>query len=326
MKLLVITQKVNKNDSNLGFFHEWLLRLAKKVEKLTIICLEKGDYDLPKNAVVLSLGKEAGVPRWQYIKNFYYYIFKYRHEYDGVFVHMNPEYCILGGVLWRLWHKKILLWYTHKAVNWRLRLGTLFANRIFTASKESFRLQSKKVEVTHHGIPVDFFAHQPENVLAEQLCLLAVGRNSPSKDFATVINAVQELKNKKYLPPIKFAIESNKIYSEIPEIYHNCHILVHTSRTGSMDKVVLEALAAGRVVATSSEAYTYLAEGELKGVVFSFPVGDYQELAKTVEKIYLSGILKTLPIQRGIDYVSQNHNLDNVIDKIVNYFLCQNCQ
>ena len=99
MKLLVITQKVNKNDSNLGFFHEWLLRLAGQVEKLTIICLEKGEYNLPDNVQVLSLGKNIKyqisnikfICQLKYLFRFYKYIWKFRKEYDAVFVHMNPE-------------------------------------------------------------------------------------------------------------------------------------------------------------------------------------------------------------------------------------------
>ncbi len=58
MKLLILTQKVDKNDPTLGFFHRWIEEFANHYENLTIICLEKGIYTLPKNVQVLSLGKE----------------------------------------------------------------------------------------------------------------------------------------------------------------------------------------------------------------------------------------------------------------------------
>lgn len=317
MKLLVLTQKVNKNDSNLGFFHDWLKRLAEKTEKLTVICLEAGQYDLPANTQVYSLGKEKGASRLSYLFNFYKYIWKLRDDYDGVFIHMNPEYCILGGIFWRLLHKKIMLWYTHKAVNWRLRLGTFFADKVFTASRESFRLLSKKVEAVGHGIPVDAFAGRPENITTGELCLLAVGRASPSKDFDTAIKAVEELKNNKNLPPIKFAIESERKYAEMPEVYHRYQILIHTSRTGSMDKVVLEALASGRIVVSSSEAFADLAK---QGIVYSFPAGDSAALANKIEEIYKSGVLDIIPDRKAIDYVRKNHNLESIIQKIVSFF------
>lgn len=101
MNLLILTQKVDKNDSNLGFFHRWLEEFSKKCEKVTVICLYKGEYSLPNNVRILSLGKEKGVCRLKYLFNFYKYIFKYRREYDSVFVHMNQIYMILGGSWWK---------------------------------------------------------------------------------------------------------------------------------------------------------------------------------------------------------------------------------
>ena len=60
MKLLIVTQKVDQNDSVLGFFHKWIIQFAGHFETVTVVCLEKGNYDLPKNVRVLSLGKEQG--------------------------------------------------------------------------------------------------------------------------------------------------------------------------------------------------------------------------------------------------------------------------
>lgn len=271
MKLLVITQKVNKNDPVLGFFHEWLKRLSLKTEQLTVICLEAGEYNLPENVQVLSLGKENKKSRLVYLKNFYKYIFNYRQDYDGVFIHMNPEYAFLGGMFWKLWHKKVLLWYMHKAVNWRLWLGEKFVNKIFTGSKESFRLSSKKVEVVGHGIPTDLF--------------------KPSHGHGLVW--VGRLDKIKGTPPEGVDIISNVPYYQMPEVYQKYDTLIHTSKTGSMDKVVLEAMACGLNIITESEAY--------KNKEFNY---------KNEE----------VPIQKNIDYVRVNHNLDNVINKIINYF------
>ena len=71
MKLLILTQKVDKNDDVLGFFHGWILEFAKNYEKVTVICLYEGKHDLPENVKVLSLGKERGVSKLKYILNFY---------------------------------------------------------------------------------------------------------------------------------------------------------------------------------------------------------------------------------------------------------------
>lgn len=349
MKLLILTQKVDRNDSNLGFFHQWLLRLAVKVDKLTVICLEKGEYDLPNNVRVLSLCKENQVSRWQYLINFYSYIFKYRHEYDGVFVHMNPEYIVLGGLFWRVWHKKILLWYTHKSVNLKLRIAEKFADKIFTVSKESFRLPSDKLEIVGHGIDVqNFEGAAPILSPATHLSLLTVGRVTPDKDVGTLIRAVYVLK--KLLPAVSCALDivgdpvvvsdfpyrekmlsliqelagqeaslvqiAGYPYDRIPAIYHSHHIFVQGKPTGSVDKVVLEALAAGLpVVVANGGAY---ADAVKDKIVYSFPAGDYQELAKTIEKIWKAGII--IPNEKAIEFVRENHNIDTLITKIIGYF------
>jgi len=98
MKLLILTQKVDKNDDILGFFHRWLKEFAGRVEKLTVICLQKGEYDLPENVKVLSLGKERGVSKLGYVLNLYKYIWVLRAQYGHVFVHMNQEYVLLAGL------------------------------------------------------------------------------------------------------------------------------------------------------------------------------------------------------------------------------------
>ena len=46
-KLLIITQKVDKNDQLLGFFIDWIIRFAQKFDKVTVLCLEKGEFILP---------------------------------------------------------------------------------------------------------------------------------------------------------------------------------------------------------------------------------------------------------------------------------------
>lgn len=58
MRLLIVTQKVDRDDDLLGFFHQWICEFAKHCDFVTVICLEKGEYALPANVRILSLGKE----------------------------------------------------------------------------------------------------------------------------------------------------------------------------------------------------------------------------------------------------------------------------
>lgn len=348
MKLLVITQIVDETDSNLGFFHNWLKKIASKVDHLYIICLKEGVHSLPNNVTVLSLGKEKNVSQFEYLWRFYGYIWRYRFDYDHVLVHMNPEYVVLAGWLWRRWNKKVLLWYMHKSVDLKLRIAEKFVTKIFTASPESFRLPSKKVQIVGHGIDLNEFATinkpQPGNI---SLC--TVSRITRSKDLKTVIRGVAELKKISNVPVfleiagapitlddelyftelkkliIELALENSVKFlggcnrTELAHVFGRNLIFVHSSQTGSMDKVVLEALANGRMVISSSEAYAELAT---EGVVFSFKQGDSMDLARMIEKVYKSGIVdpEKLPNKQAIDYVKKNHNLDNLIAKIIEYF------
>jgi len=65
--LLIVTQKMDKDDPILGFFNSWVKEFAKIVPFVTIICLKKGKSDLPDNTKVLSLGKEDGISKAKYI-------------------------------------------------------------------------------------------------------------------------------------------------------------------------------------------------------------------------------------------------------------------
>jgi glycosyltransferase involved in cell wall biosynthesis len=268
MRLLIITQTVNTEDSVLGFFVRWIEEFAKHAEHVEVICLQEGKHQLPQNVRVHSLGKETSASRLTYLVNFYRYIWRLRHEYDAVFVHMNPEYVVLGGLLWRLWGKRVALWYTHKNVDLKLRIATLFANHIFTASKESFRLKSTKVEVTGHGIDTDFFSPDPSIPRGDWY--LSVGRLMPSKDHRMAIVEARNDSEKlriigtgperddleAYARSMGAQVEFVGGLSQVAlrDEYRKAKLLIHTSKTGSLDKVVLEALACGLPVRSHDPA------------------------------------------------------------------------
>ena len=108
MNLLIITQKVDKNDAILGFFHRWIEEFSKNVESVVVICLYKGSYSLPENVKVLSLGKEFKQSRTKYLFRFYKFIWQERNNYDNVFVHMNQVYVLLGGLVWKMFKNKLV--------------------------------------------------------------------------------------------------------------------------------------------------------------------------------------------------------------------------
>lgn len=321
MKLLIITQAVDSTDSVLGFFVRWIQEFAKHAVQVEVICLKEGKYDLPANVRVHSLGKERNVSRIAYILNFYRYIWSLRHEYDSVFVHMNPEYVVLGGLWWRLWHKRIALWYTHKNVDLKLRIATLLSDVVFTASKESFRLRTKKIHIMGHGIDTDFFS--PGSGIARTSAVLSVGRFSPTKRHDLAIRAAEFFPYEVWIVgdgPEMHRLQNlaqhlsltDRIHflgshtqEELREEYRRAGVFVHTSQTGSLDKVVLESLACGLPVITTSTALR-----DLPVTILS------SDTPKAIAQAVLSR--KHVANEALTAYVREHHSLGKLIPAILN--------
>lgn len=338
MNLLIVTQKVNKNDSNLGFFHNWILEFSKHCQKLTVICLEKGNYNLPDNVKVLSLGKEERASKIIYLWRFYKYIFKEKKNYDSVFVHMNVEYVILGSWFWKLWKKKIGLWYMHKSVTSRLKIAEKLVDIIFTGSKYSFRLRSKKVKILHHGIDSQLFSFENKD-LHKPLRLLTVGRISKSKNIDLMIDVVYDLQRKENID-LEFTIIGETIYDEdkeylkniknkirdlnlqninffgtvvntdLPKFYQEADIFLNFSDTGSLDKSILEALSCGTYVISSNDSSKeFLPEGLFV---------ERKDRALILNKLVnlLSQDKEDLKKDLNL-FVRNNHSLDKLVIKII---------
>ena len=194
--LLIITQKVDQDEQLLGFFIKWIAGFAGEFDKITVGCLEKGKYNLPENVIVKSFGKDRKLPKIIQLANFYKLIIGGTKNYDAVFIHMNPIWVALGGWWWRLSGKRISLWYAHGKVSFVLKIAEKFTHLIFTSTKEGCRLDSKKIRIVGQGIDVEIFkpSANRQAISAKQFWnIISVGRIAPSKDYATLIEAVDLL-------------------------------------------------------------------------------------------------------------------------------------
>lgn len=342
MKLLIITQKVDKDDPVLGFFHRWLEEFANHVEQLTVICLKQGDTDLPNKVKILSLGKESGRSRFKYLWRFYIYLWQERKNYEAVFVHMNQIYILLAGLIWRLSGKKIGLWYVHRQVSPSLRLAEKLTNIIFTTSAEVFKLSSRKTVYTGHGIDTEFFKPTEDKFTDNKIHLVSVGRLSPVKEFEILIEASKVLvsegyplavdiiggsiDDQSYENRLKQMIVDYKLeeiinlrgplnQSQMREYLKSNAVFVHTCRIGSWDKVTLEAMSRGLPVISPSEVIRPITEPV--GMYFS---GDSRDLAQKIKNI-IDGNVDTSTIGRKFrQYVILNNSLANLITKIMSCY------
>ena len=342
MKLLVITQKVDKNDDVLGFFHNWLEKFALKFEKITVICLQEGKYELPSNVKVLSLGKEKIRSRVQYIFNFYKYIWQKRKNYDAVFVHMNSIYVVLGGLFWRLWRKKVVMWYNHPFGNLVSKTAYFLANKVCYVSNLSFFSKSKKAQMMPAGIDTDIFKRD-ERISKERNSILYLGRISPIKYVDVLIDAVNLMdkgeakfilnifgksaegdesdfeKIKKLSRELEQAGKI-KFHGSVPNyktpgIYNQNEIFVNLTPSGSFDKAILEAMACEELVLVANKSFENVLPSEFMLSGDSSDLASKLKLAMALtedKKIAYGSIFR--------NYVIKNHSLTRLIEEIVKIF------
>jgi glycosyltransferase involved in cell wall biosynthesis len=342
MKLLIVTQVIDKNHPILGFFHRWVEEFAKHCEKVQVICLQEGEHTLPANVTVYSLGKEKGKGKLGYLLTFYRLIFSLRHEYDSVFVHMNQIYVILGAPFWRALGKKVGLWYAHGAVPRSLAWAERMSSVIFTSTKEGFRLPSQKLAIVGQGIDTSVFT-PVEKAHSDVLRLITVGRISPSKNIKTLLQAVAILKEKDI--PFHFKIvgvatipSEEAYYREmrqladtlglessvewagaipnhaLPTTLQSADIFIHDGSTNSLDKALVEASLCGCTVVSSNPAYK--AETETIAPDCLYNQGDFTALAEIITNPDKSN--ETSSKVRKFFY--ERYDVSNLISAIVSQY------
>jgi len=330
--ILILTQKMDRNDDFLGFFHGWTEEFAKHFGKITLICLGKGEYDLPKNVKVLSLGKEQGVSRFRYVLNFYHYIWRERKNYDAVFVHMNQEYVLLGVSLWKMMGKKVSLWRNHPKGSFLTRIAMMLSNKIFCTSRYSFTAHSKKTIFMPVGIDTNLF--EKENVARKHNSILFLGRIAPVKKPDLIIEALKIIdqggvemtatfcgsylpehteyaetlveKVKEYKLNDKIVFQKGIPHAKTPRIYNTHEVFINPSPSGMYDKTIFEAMACECLVLTSNLNL----RGEIDDM-FLFDEGDKRGLADKLKALLsLDPKIKKEKGEILRKYVIEKHSLE----------------
>jgi len=351
MRLLIITQKIDKDDDVLGFFHRWVFKIAPLVNELHVIANSVGSFDLPKNVKVYSLGKEKRYPRLYRYLIFYKHILSILPNVDGIFIHMCPEYVLALNPINIFFRKPIMMWYAHIKVGKIAEKALKKVKFILSPSRDSFAFKTSKVITTGHGIDVEFFSPSARvNEEKDTFEILSFSRISHVKSIETLIEATSILVHKyniknihvkiigaparfedhKYLADLKEKTEKLDVKNyitwegsipntEAPRFYRMADIFVRMQKGGGFGKTELEAMASGTPAVLCTPVYKSLLSEFAEDLYFN--EGDADDFARKLIAVMRwdkSHRQKYSKLARSI--VVENHNLNNLAKKIINCF------
>ena len=349
MNVLMMTPTVDPLDPSHGFAYTWMKRIAGQVDKLSVITLIQRNPEPDMEFEVYSLGTKTNrLSKWLYLNRL---LLKLVPQADLIFAHMYPVFPVLAWPFSRLFTKPLVMWRCHNGhIGFMTKLGHALVNRVVTASEESFRIKSHKVKIIGHGIDIERFSASSKPASKDYFSILSVGRISPVKDYATMIEAVSIMVSEYHIENIGFLIvggppptsgESyfdsikklakekgiegkvrfigNVPYNTVPDFYHRADLFISASQTGSIDKVVLEAMASGKLVVTCNEAF-FPFLGDYRSIL-TFQKGNPHDLAKKIavlhslaegEKAKIRSFLKGM--------VEAEHSLDVWLPWLISVF------
>ncbi len=348
MKLGFVTQVYDAEDAVLGFVPRWVEGLAKNCEKVCVVALKVGDVgQLPANVEVREMGQRGKIGRYMRFRKFLSDALG-KQGFEALLAHMVPRYARLADRYVRKNGGRTYLWYTHKGVDSRLLKAIPLVDKVFTASAESMRVDTPKKVVTGHGIDLQHFDVKRTTRVRKGPHLLSVGRLTPSKDPITALRALAELRRRgipatmewvgaglvgtdvNYSRDVLHQAEVHQVgtfvewggmlpYLRIPKKYSQADLMVSTSLTGSVDKVVLEAMASRLPVIASGEAYpplwTTLGQGAQE---LQFKAGDHIALANGIEALWAKTPDERQELGQTLrDIVSEDHEVDALMARLV---------
>ena len=313
MRIVFVTQKVDRDDPILGATVAKLRALAERVDRLDVLALEVGVHDLPDNVTLRTFGAPTRLRRGVAYERALLPVLRERP--DALLAHMCPIYLVLAAPLAKPLRVPLLLWYTHWTIDRTLKLATRLSDRALSVDRRSYPLDDPKVLGIGHGIDTGQFAAR-EGAPAQngKLRLVALGRTSPSKGFMTLLDGLEQAvgdgvdatlllrgpsttdEEKRHRHELeqrvagsildgRVTLEGPIPRGEVPALVREFDAVVNPTRGqthgGALDKVVYESAAcAVPVVACNPHFDDFL--GGLP-VELRFHSGDPADLARTLE-------------------------------------------
>lgn len=287
MRVLMLTPTVDPlNNLNTGFTHVWVEALGRRVEQLYVVCRTAGAVQFPANICVTGVDNAHRGARLGLLPAFHRAVGRYIGQVDVVFSHLAPRYALAAKPNAMLHGVPLVHWDANGMIDihWQKWLAHLLVDRIVTATPDSYRFSGNKVAVIGHG--VDFQQFIPaEAPWTGGRTIVAVGLLTAAKNFESQIDAAAILLKMPGFDDVTFKVAGDEgwwadshraklearvaghklgnrfqflgglPYAGIKSLYQEATLTLSTSKTGSLDKVVLEAMGCGLPAVVTGQVY-----------------------------------------------------------------------
>jgi glycosyltransferase involved in cell wall biosynthesis len=302
LRLLFVTQELDRSSTNLAVTHTWAAELSQRTDAVHVVAARVGDVDLPSNVFVHGLGRERGRTRRSTAMAFAWVCTKLivRRRVNVALAHMVPAYAVAMSPITRITRTPLVLWYTSHGLTAMLKRANRLMNAAVTASPDSYPIGSDRAFVIGHGIDTSRFRPPAGRRQGTRPVIGMAGRLTPLKGFEPGIRALAELRRATYREAtLRIAGEpfysSDRSYvdelrdladrlgvrnavefvgavpgDQMAEFYGSLDVFVNWRAQPALDKTGLEALACATPLVTNNSAYGGVL-GELADAVL---VGD----------------------------------------------------
>lgn len=346
MNLILFNLAVDRKHVTLAFCLKWIEKLSTQFDHIDVVTMYQGEYALPKNVTVWSLGKEKNYPEWLRAIRFYMVVIRiYMARRPHVaFCHMIPIFAVLFWPVAKLTRTKSVMWYAHGACPKTLKLAHKLVDVVVSSTKEGFRLASNKLNIIGQGVDLELFPFS-ERSFNEPLSVVTVGRIAPSKNIDKVIKALNiwskqtrhtytltvvgegttssEKEYSNYIRKLASEVDSGNhvlftgrlLPEQIKDHLSTSQLFISMGATGSLDKAIVESMASGCIVMSSNDAFAALAHSEkFEQLILSY---DEQAIADKINYFFeLSSEKKSVLSKLQSHYAIKNHGLNELVKKL----------
>jgi glycosyltransferase involved in cell wall biosynthesis len=351
MRLLLFNMAMDLDDPLLEFVVYWVRALAERADSVHVITMRAGRIDVPQNVRVYSVGKEKGYNEPRRAVEFYRHLFRILREdrIDVCFSHMIPIFTVLAGPVLKAKRIPIVTWYAHPTLTWTLKLAHHLSDRMVASVAAAYPYNHDKLTAIGQGIDTNVFSPGSRQTAELPPIVLCVSRLSAVKDHTTLLKAIGLLRQS-WSQPFRLVIVGGpaasrdeayvralhrqvkdlaleKIVAFEPAVsrdrlaawYRRCAVHVNMTPTGSGDKVVLEAMACGRLCVVANEGFKHTLGAYANRLLFRY--GEPEDLAERLK--WTLSLARDERARIG-DYLRRkvvaNHCLDGLAQTLMEIF------